>query len=292
VEVGPRDGLQSEPTVLDAADRVDLIVKLAAAGLTRIEVASFVHPGKVPQMAKAEEVVAALPDDAAVTYVGLVLNHRGLDRALSTKVDEVNFVVPASDGYARSNQGMSTAEATDMAADLIRVAHEAGRKAGVTISVAWGDPYDGPVPVDTVASIARRLAEAGSDDIALGDTIGVAVPRTVREVVDAVHQVSGGAPIRCHFHNTRNTGYANAMAAIDAGVRSLDSAVGGYGGSPFTDDAGGNIATEDLVHMLDGERITTGVNVDALCRVAGWLAGKLGSPNRSMLPRAGVVPGR
>jgi hydroxymethylglutaryl-CoA lyase len=270
---------------------VELIVRLAAAGATRIETASFVHPGKVPQMANAEDVVAALPDNDAVTYIGLVLNHRGLERALETNVDEVNFVVPASDGYAGSNQGMTTAEAADMAADLIRVAHEAGRKAGVTISVAWGDPYEGVVSVERVTDVARRLAEEGADDIVLGDTIGVAVPATVHRLIDAVHEVAGGAPIRCHFHNTRNTGYANAIAAIDAGARGLDAAVGGYGGSPFTPDAGGNIASEDLVAMLDASDIGTGLDVEALIGIARWLASKLGSPHRSMLPAAGVSGG-
>ncbi len=241
-------------------------------------------------MANAEEVVAALPDLNTVTYIGLVMNHRGLERALETKVGEVNFVVPASDGYAKSNQGMTTDAAADMAAELIGTAHDAGRKAGVTISVAWGDPYDGRVSIDRITELARRLAEAGADDLVLGDTIGVAVPASVREVVDAVHHVSGGAPIRCHFHNTRNTGYANAIAAIDAGVRGLDAAVGGYGGSPFTPDAGGNIATEDVVHMLDGSSIATGLDATKLIEVAQWLSAKLGSPHKSMLPQAGVFP--
>ena len=269
---------------------MELIGRLVAAGSTRIEVASFVHPGKVPQMANAEEVVAALPTTDTVTYIGLVLNHHGLERALQTKVDEVNFVVPASDGYANSNQGMTTAEATAMAADLIRVAHEEGLKAGVTISVAWGDPYDGPVATDRVAGIARQLAEEGADDIVLGDTIGVAVPKTVAQVVDAVHHVAGGAPIRCHFHNTRNTGYANAFAAIDAGARGLDAAVGGYGGSPFSPDAGGNIATEDTVAMLDASDIGTGLDLEELVATARWLADKLGSPVKSMLARHGKSP--
>jgi hydroxymethylglutaryl-CoA lyase len=261
-----------------------------AAGSTRLEVASFVHPAKVPQMAGAEEVVAALPDTDAVTYIGLVLNHRGMERALQTKVDEVNFVVPASDGYANSNQGMTTAEAADMAADLIRMAHEAGLKAGVTISVAWGDPYDGAVPVDRVAAIARQLAEEGADDLVLGDTIGLAVPKTVAEVVDAVHHVAGGAPIRCHFHNTRNTGYANAIAAIDAGVRGLDTAIGGYGGSPFSPGAGGNIATEDTVAMLDASDIGTGFDLEELVATARWLSAKLDSPLKAMLSRGDPSP--
>jgi len=276
--------------VLSVDDRVDLIGRLVEAGATRVEAASFVHPTKVPQMAQAEEVVAALPDLTSVTYVGLVMNQRGLERALETKVDEVNFVVPASDGYANSNQGMTTDAAADMAAELIGTAHEAGRKAGVTISVAWGDPYDGPVSIDRITDLARRLAESGADDLVLGDTIGVAVPATVHRVVDAVHQVSAGAPIRCHFHNTRNTGYANAIASIDAGVRGLDTAVGGYGGSPFTPDAGGNIATEDVVHMLDASDIATGLDAVKLIEVAGWLSVKLGSPAKSMLPQAGVFP--
>ena len=243
------------------------------------------HPAKVPQMANAEEVVAALPETESVTYIGLVLNHRGLERALTTKVDEVNFVVPASDGYANSNQGMTSDEAAEMAADLIRIAHEEGLKAGVTISVAWGDPFDGPVSLDRLTGIARRLAEAGADDLVLGDTIGLAVPKTVAEVVDAVHHVAGGAPVRCHFHNTRNTGYANAIAAIDAGVRGLDAAVGGYGGSPFSPSAGGNIATEDTVAMLDASDIGTGIELDELVAIAGWLSAKLGSPSKSMLGR-------
>lgn len=282
--------MQSEATILSVEDRVDLIGRLIEAGASRIEAASFVHPTKVPQMANAEEVIAALPDYNSVTFIGLVMNQRGLERALQTKVGEVNFVVPASDGYANSNQGMTTDEAADMAAELIGTAHEASRKAGVTISVAWGDPYDGPVAVDRITELARRLAEAGADDLVLGDTIGVAVPATVNQLVDAVHHVSGGAPIRCHFHNTRNTGYANAMAAIDAGARGLDAAVGGYGGSPFTPDAGGNIATEDLVHMLDGSDVTTGLDAAKLIDVAQWLSAKLDSPLKSMLPQAGVFP--
>ncbi|MDH3471335.1 MAG: hydroxymethylglutaryl-CoA lyase [Acidimicrobiia bacterium] len=290
VEVGPRDGLQSESTVLDPKTRLELIVLLIEAGVRRIEVASFVNPERVPQMAGAEEVVSGLPDDDSVSYIGLVLNHRGLQRALETKLDEINFVVAASDGYNRSNQRASVDETLAELVTMIPEAQAARRRASVTISVAFGDPFDGEVPVQRLARVAQRVAEAGVDELALGDTIGVASPADVAERIEAVHAVAGGAPIRCHFHNTRNTGYANAVAAIDAGARSLDASVGGYGGSPFTTDAGGNIATEDLSYMLGRMGIEHHLAVDRLVTTAAWLEEKLGSPAKAMLGRAGGFP--
>ena len=263
---------------------------LIEAGVRRVEVASFVSPQVVPQMAGAEELVAALPDDDTVAYIGLVLNHRGLQRALDTKVDEINFVVAASDGYNRSNQRASVDETLAELVTMIPEAQAAQRRASVTISVAFGDPFDGEVPVEQLSRVAQRVAEAGADEIALGDTIGAATPTDVAQRIEAMHSVAGGAPIRCHFHNTRNTGYANAVAAIDAGVRSLDASVGGYGGSPFATGAGGNIATEDLTHMLGRMGIEHHLAVDRLITTAGWLEEQLGSPAHAMLGKAGEFP--
>ncbi len=272
------------------ADRVDLIRRLIRAGATRIEVAGFVHPERVPQMSDAEEVVAALPDDDSVSYIGLVLNRRGLERALETKVDEINFVVPATESYTRQNQGMAQSEALALAEQLIPEAQAAQRRTTVTISVAFGDPHEREVDAETVAEVARRVAMAGADEVALGDTIGAAVPTDVVRRLEAVHEVSGGVPMRCHFHNTRNTGYANAVAALDAGVRVLDAAVGGYGGSPFAPGAGGNIATEDLAHMLDRMGVDTGLSIEGLVETTDWLAARLGTPPAAMLGRAGRFP--
>ena len=263
---------------------------LIEAGVRRVEVASFVNPEVVPQMAGAEEVVAGLPDDDTVSYIGLVLNHRGLQRALQTKVDEINFVVAASNGYNRSNQKASVDESLAELVAMIPEAQAAQRRASVTISVAFGDPFDGEVAVGELQRVAQRVAEAGADEIALGDTIGVAAPTDVSERIEAVHNVAGGAPLRCHFHNTRNTGYANAVAAIDAGVRALDASVGGYGGSPFAADAGGNIATEDLSNMLGRMGIKHHLAVDRLLSTAAWLEQQLGTVAPAMLGRAGEFP--
>ena len=276
--------------VLDPRTHLELIVLLIEAGVRRIEVASFVNPERVPQMAGAEEVVSGLPYDDSVSYIGLVLNHRGLQRALETKLDEINFVVAASDGYNRSNQRASVDETLAELVTMIPEAQAATRRTSVTISVAFGDPFDGEVPVSQLARVAQRVAEAGADEIALGDTIGVASPADVTERIEAVHAVAGGAPIRCHFHNTRNTGYANAVAAIDAGARSLDASVGGYGGSPFTTDTGGNIATEDLAYMLGRMGIEHHLAVDRLVTTTAWLEAQLGSPAKAMLGKAGQFP--
>ncbi len=291
VEVGPRDGLQAEAQVLSVGERVELIRRLVAAGVRRIEVASFVHPKLVPQMAGAEEVVAALAGLQA-SKIGLVLNRRGLDRALATHVDEVNFVVAAAEGYNRHNANASVAETLASIERMLPEAQEAGKRTSVTISVAFGDPYDGEVPVAAVAGLAARAAEAGADEIALGDTIGAAVPAGVTERLDAVRQAAPGIALRCHFHNTRNTGYANAVAALAAGVDALDAAVGGYGGSPFAPGAGGNVATEDLAHLLERSGVATGLDLGALVSTAGWLEDRLGAPAASMLPKAGPFPGR
>jgi len=260
------------------------------AGARRIEVASFVNPDVVPQMAGAEEIVAGLPNDDSVSYVGLVLNQRGLERALAVPVDEVNFVAPATDGYSESNQRSSTDEILAELVEMIPAAQAEQRRVTVTISVAFGCPFEGEVSPQRVAGVAKRVAEAGADEISLADTIGAAAPKDVAEVFGAVHEVAAGLPLGCHFHNTRNTGYANTVAAIDAGVRSLDASVGGYGGSPFAPGAGGNIATEDLTYLLGRMDIRHHLDNDRLVSITEWLSDRLGSPPKAMLGEAGSFP--
>jgi hydroxymethylglutaryl-CoA lyase len=285
VEVGPRDGLQSEARILPVATRVDLIRQLVAAGAHRIEVASFVHPRLVPQMAGAEEICDALGERREWSAIGLVLNGRGLDRALDTDVDEINVVAYASDGYAEKNTGATAAVRNAEAADLIARAAAAGRRTSVTISVAFGDPVEGDVPAERVVGIAGMMVEAGAGEVALGDTIGVAVPTMVTERVAAVREATPDAAVRCHFHNTHNTAYANVFAALAAGVEALDASVGGYGGSPFAPQAGGNVATEDVAWMLERSGVGTGLDGDSLVATARWLAAALGSHPRGMLSR-------
>ncbi len=290
VEVGPRDGLQSESTVLSTEDKVALLRRLVAAGLTRIEVASFVHPLRVPQMADAEGVISGLGSLDGVSTIGLVLNRRGLERALATTVDEVNFVVAASEGYSRHNANAGVEETTAEVAAMLPLAAAAGRRSSVTISVAFGDPFDGEVPPERVTGLAARLAEAGAGEIALGDTIGAAVPRDVERLVGQVRAAAPGVPLRCHFHDTRGTAMANAVAALASGVAALDAAVGGYGGSPFAPDAGGNLPTEDLAYLLRRSGHDSGLDEEGLVATAAWLARKLGSPVKALLGAAGTFP--
>lgn len=291
VEVGPRDGLQNEATVLPTASKVELVERLLAAGVRRIETASFVHPKLVPQMADAEEVMAGLGDSPpGVSYIGLVLNRRGFERALETSVDEINFSVAASEGFSRSNQGTTVGEATAAIEGMILEAREAGRATTVTISVVWGCPFDGEVPVEAMADIVARAAAAGVDEIALGDTIGVAVPAAVGERVAAVRLAAGGVPLRVHFHDTRNTGVANVYAALQAGVTVVDASVGGAGGCPFAPNATGNVPTEDVLYMLHRSGITTGIDMDAVAATGQWLADRLHRELPTGIGRAGGFP--
>jgi hydroxymethylglutaryl-CoA lyase len=277
VEVGPRDGLQAESVVLGTEDKVTLIRRLIAAGSSRIEAVSFAHPHLVPQMADAEAVMEALEGTAdGVSLIGLVMNRRGLERALVTGVDEINFVVAAADGYSRSNQGSSSDEAMAEIEAMMSEAVGDGLRTSVTISVAFGDPYDGFVAPERVAELAARAAAAGVDEIALGDTIGVAVPPTVRRAVEAVAGAAPRVAIRCHFHDTRRAGLANVYAAVAAGVTIIDTSIGGIGGSPFAPKAGGNVATEDAVAFLERMGIDTGIDLDASIATGHWLAVKLG----------------
>jgi hydroxymethylglutaryl-CoA lyase len=254
-------------------------------------VASFVHPDRVPQMADAEAVVAGLgasPD--GVSYIGLVLNRRGLERALATAVDEVNFVVGASDGFNRANAGASPDETMTEIEAMLPDAASAGRATTVTISVAFGCPYDGEVPAGDVVALARRAADAGAGEIALGDTIGVAVPGQVLALLDDLRPAVGDASLRCHFHDTRNTAAANAVTAYQGGVRILDASVGGTGGCPYAPNATGNVATEDLLYLFERQGVVTGIDHDRTIATARWLGDRLGKQLPGSLTRAGWWP--
>ena len=291
VEVGPRDGLQNEVAVLDITTRVELIRRLVATGVPRIEVASFVDPKRVPQMAGAETVLADLgPSPGGVGYIGLVLNERGLDRALATDVDEINFVVGASQGFNHANAGATPNETMAAIERMLPVAAAEDRFTSVTISVAFGCPFDGEVPVADVVSLAGRAAAAGADEIALGDTIGVAVPGDVTDRVREVSARVGAVPLRCHFHDTRNTAVANVVAALREGVAVFDASVGGAGGCPFAPNATGNVATEDLLYVFDRTGITTGIDPASTIETAHWLATQLGNPLPGALSKAGWFP--
>jgi hydroxymethylglutaryl-CoA lyase len=265
VEVGARDGLQNEKTVLEPMQRVELIRRLEAAGVRRQEVVSFVNPKRVPQMAGAEEIMAALPHEDGRTRIGLVLNARGWDRCVEAKCDQANVVVCASDGFGIRNQGASVKEQVEaMVLIAGRKRAEGGPPITMTVSTAFGCPFDGEVAETTVVDICREAAAAKVDEIALADTIGVADPWLVRRRVEAVQAVIGDIPLRMHFHDTRNTGLANAFASVEAGVRILDASVGGLGGCPFAPAATGNIGTEDLVYMLERAGFETGYDLSAL----------------------------
>lgn len=290
VEVAARDGLQSDPAMLSTEEKVELINRVAGAGIRRIEAVSFVNPERVPQMADADEVMAALPRSSGVSYIGLVLNHRGFERAVKAAVDEINVVVVASDTFAQKNQNTDTSGLIDVWNGIAGPAREAGLGTSVTVAASFGCPFEGEVSVERLVDVVGRIAEHEPDEIALADSIGVAVPTDVRERVAAVRSVIGDARLRCHFHNTRNTGLANAAAAVEAGVRVLDSSLAGIGGCPFAPNATGNIPTEDLVYLLERMGCDTGVDLDALITDVGWLEGVLEHPTPGLLARAGNFP--
>ena len=285
VEVGPRDGLQNESVVFDTDTKVEFINRCLAAGTQRIEVASFVNPKRVPQMADAEAVLERLSPDRA-SYIGLVLNERGFDRALATQVSEVNLVVMVTDTFSQKNQGMSTAEAIAAVQAIAPRARAAGLPVSVTLSASFGCPYEGEVDVARLVDVATQVAQ-GIDELAIADTIGVAVPADVHRRIAAVREATD-VPLRVHVHNTRNTGYASALAAADAGVTVLDASLGGIGGCPFAPRATGNIATEDLVFALERSGYDTGLDLDALCRASEWLGEQLGRPTPGLVSKAGA----
>ncbi len=323
IEVSPRDGLQSEDVVVPTATKLGLIDRALAAGVTRIEVASFVRADRVPQMADAEAVMAGVtarlasarsaadaagtvagvagrdgdgagdrdrPGRPGVAFVGLVLNRRGLDRALGAEVGEVNVVVVCTDEFGRRNQGRTRDESLDVFEDLAAAAHEHGVRVTATLSTAFGCPFEGAVPAARVAEVAARAAAAGADEITLADTIGAAGPDAVVERVEGVRAAVGDVALRAHLHNSRNTGLANAYAAVQAGVRRLDASLGGIGGCPFAPGAAGNIPTEDLAHLLTRSGFDTGLDLDALLAAVRWIEEILGRPLPGQLARAGPFP--
>lgn len=292
MEVSPRDGLQNESKLVGTEQKLELIERAIAAGYKRIEVTSFVHPAKVPQMADAEDVCRQLPQMGDVTYTGLVLNERGYRRLLATeRLHETGLVVPASDTFGRRNQGMDVAEGISMARTVMRDARARRHRVQVTIAVAFGCPFEGEVSPERVVEIARALAEEGPVEIGLADTIGVGVPTQVLDLFGRLREALGpDMPLRAHFHDTRNTGVANAFAALQAGVETLDGSIGGIGGCPFAPNASGNVASEDLVYMLSRCGVRHGVDLHRLIDGARWLEGVLEKPVPSMLLKAGPFP--
>ena len=288
VEVSPRDGLQAEAAVLPTEAKVALVERCVAAGVRRIEVASFVNPTKVPQMADAEAVLAALPRRDDVTYIGLVLNRRGFDRAAAAGVREVNSVAAASDTFAERNQGTTSDGSMAVFEELAPLALDAGIRPTVTISTSFGCPYEGAVDPQRVVALARRAADAGAAEVAIADTIGVAVPGEVRRMVELVRPVLGDAALRVHFHDTRHTGVANALAAAETGADAVDASLGGIGGCPFAPGATGNVATEDVVYALERSGIHTGIDLAALIAVVPWVEELLGHPLPGAVSKAGL----
>jgi (R)-citramalyl-CoA lyase len=285
VDVGPRDGLQNEDKSLAPEIRAELCDRLAAAGVPRVEAASFVNPKRVPQMAGAEKVMAAIDRRPGTSYAGLVLNEKGYERAVEAGVDEVRYAFPVTETFARRNQNTTVAEATQLAGRLVERARLDGVRVSITLSAAFGDPFEGLVEPGHVLGIAEKVSVANPDEILLADTIGVGVPSQVWELVEGV--LAFGATVGCHFHDTRNTGIANAAAAVESGATVLDASVGGTGGCPFAPRATGNIATEDLVYLLHGMGHETGFDLDTLIEVAEWMAERLGKELPGQVYKAG-----
>jgi isopropylmalate/homocitrate/citramalate synthase len=286
-DVAPRDGLQNEAERLEPEVRAELVNRLAGAGVPRIEAVSFVSPARVPQMAGAEEVIEAIDRKPGVVYAGLALNERGYDRLLAAGLDEVHYAFAATETFNQRNSNASVEESVQTAERIVARAHADGIRATVTVGASFGCPFEGAVDPGRVLELARRLAAAGADELVFADTIGVAVPRMVKEIVgEAVSSLAN--PVGIHLHNTRNTGFANAYAALEAGATVLDASVGGIGGCPFAPRATGNICTEDLVYLLHGEGIETGIDLDALIATAAWLEEILGRQLPGQVYRAGA----
>ncbi|MDJ0979665.1 MAG: hydroxymethylglutaryl-CoA lyase [Erythrobacter sp.] len=293
VEVGPRDGLQNEPDIVSTSDKLALVERMIEYGARRLEVASFVHPERVPQMADAEAVIAGLPDREHITYIGLALNKRGVLRGLATReggkrgIDQIGCVIVASDTFGQKNQGQTIAQGIAQNREMIRLCKAEGLSAQITISAAFGCPFEGEVKPETVLSIAEDLAAEGPIEIALADTIGVGVPAQMTDLFGQLGELlAGEIPMRCHFHNTRGTGIANAWAAYQAGVGVFDASLGGLGGCPFAPRATGNIATEDLVYLMDASRIESGVNLEEVIATNRWFASILDRELPSLVARA------
>jgi len=291
LEVAPRDGLQNEKVAIGTPDKLALIGRAIAAGARRIEVNSFVNPRAVPQMSDADAVAAGLPDRDDVTYIGLVMNRRGAERALATgRIDQLGAVSVATDTFAMANQNQTSDGSVDAARAIIAAAQGAGRTGQVTIAAAFGCPFEGEVAEARVLAMAAALAQAGPVEIALADTIGVANPAHVGRLVTQVRDLIAPIPVRVHFHNTRGTGLANVWAAIAAGATTVDAAIGGLGGCPFAPGASGNVSTEDVVYMLERAGIATGLDLGALIDTNHWLGALMDRTLPGMVARAPRFP--
>ncbi len=290
VDVSPRDGLQSQPVLLSVEHKLELINRLIDAGVRSMEAVSFVNPKRVPQMADAEEVVRGLPQRGDVTFIGLVLNLRGFERAVACNIDEINCAVVASDTFNQRNQGATTEQTMGVIKEITREIQAAGINMGVTVSAAFGCPFEGEMPMEKVVRLVQRLAAMGYTDISLADTIGAAGPSDVAAMVRRIRTLEPALSLSCHFHNTRNTAVANTYAAIQEGVTSFDASCGGVGGCPFAPAATGNVATEDLLYMIHRMGLKTGIDINKIIETAKWLEGPLGTSMPAMLTRAGVFP--
>lgn len=290
VEVGPRDGLQNDPANLSVDQKLEFIARLEAAGVKRMESGSFVSPKAVPKMADSPAVFAGLDRTRPTRHIALALNETGMRRAIEAQADEINFVLVAGEAFGRRNQGMSPQESADMLAKCAPLAHEAGIPLTATISVAFGDPYTGDVDIAVVGSLAAQAQRAGVAELALGDTIGAATPWHVRRAIDRVRIEAPDVFLRMHFHDTRGAALANVFAAVEAGVDVIDASCGGIGGCPFAPAATGNVATEDVVWMLERAGFETGLDLSRLIETAKWLETVLGHPVASALSRAGAFP--
>ncbi|MGI8714072.1 MAG: hydroxymethylglutaryl-CoA lyase [Solirubrobacteraceae bacterium] len=290
-DVAPRDGLQNDAATLAPDLRAQLCVRLAGAGLVRVEAASFVNPERVPQMAGAEEVFAALAAERGgdTVYAALALNLPGAQRAVAAGADEIHLAYPLTDSFAQRNQGMTVSQAAGVAEQMIVAGHEAGVRVTATLAASFGCPFEGRVDPGVVLAHAERMAAAGADELMLADTIGVGVPAQVRRLLPGARSAMGERPVGLHLHNTRNTGYANALAGLEHGATSFDASLGGLGGCPFAPRATGNIATEDLVYLLEGEGVQSGVSLDGLIDAAHWLAAVLGRELPGLVYKAGAI---
>jgi len=290
VEVGPRDGLQNDPADLTTDQKLEFISRLEACGVKRMESGSFVSPRAVPKMADSAEVFRGLDRSKGVRHIGLALNEKGVRRAIDVSADEINFVLVAGEGFGKRNQGMSPQDSADALAACAPLVHDAGIPLSATISVAFGDPFDGEVDAGVVANLAAQAQRAGVAEVGLGDTIGVATPWQVRDVVERVRMEAPDVYLRLHFHDTRGAALANVFAAVEAGVDVIDASCGGIGGCPFAPAATGNVATEDVVYMLERAGFETGIDLGKMIETAKWLEGELGHPVSSSLSKAGSFP--
>jgi len=290
VEVSPRDGLQNEPDIVSTEDKLALIDHIIAAGFRRIEAGSFVNPKKVPQMADGDAVFAGLPKRDDVAFIALALNPRGVERALAAGAKEINYVFCASDGFSIRNNGGTVEETFRVWPEVAESAKRGGARLSATISTAFGCPFDGEVAIERVVAVAEMCANQDIFELALADTIGVASPKDVRERLRAIKDVTNGVQLRAHFHNTRNTALANAVAAVEEGVRVLDGSLGGIGGCPFAPGAAGNVPTEDLAYMFARMGFDTGVDLDKAVDAARFISGVLGRTTPGMVSRAPKWP--